>query len=236
MTSRPGLGAVVLTAILSGCRGSEVTRADKVAAMLCTTEYRSTLGFALMYPCDWEVSDLTHGPCASDSSRLCDAVQIRTSDTYGNHYGVDVFRYFPSVGDSITDTVEFRFDNLAPSARDQIATRCCTVLGSEPAMELTVPFPDSRYGSRELSAVHSGAEYSLTFWWNVPFQPGSLSRLPAGSAPEAAFDAILRTFTFLPMPETPVPPSPVATPAPTPTRTQTPTSTLTPVSSIGSLL
>ncbi len=185
----------------------------------------STLGFAVEYPSAWRVTDLAHGPCTDDPSRLCDAVlfQIQNGDTFGNYYGVTVFRYWPAMGETITDTVEYSLRNLEP--RDQIKTRCCLTVGGEPAMELTFPrLPEHRYGDRQIWVVHNGGEYTLIFWWNVPFQPGGLSDIPEDHEAQAAFEAFLRTFAFIPIAETPTPPLPVPTPVPTPTRVPTPTS------------
>jgi len=183
----------------------------------------SALGFAVEYPGDSELTDLRHGPCTGDPNRLCDAVLFQTSDAFGNYYGITVFRYWPAMGKTITDTAEYGLRNLSPSSREQIKSRCCLTVGGEPAMEMTFPpLPEDRARDRRVSVAHSGAEYTIMFWWNVPFQPGGVFDLPAEHEAQAAFDAFLRSFTFIPIAETPTPPPPVPTPVPTPTRTRTP--------------
>jgi hypothetical protein len=183
----------------------------------------STLGFAVEYPSNWEFYDLVHEPCTGDPSRLCDAINFQASDDFGNYYGVTVLRYWPAVGQTVTDTVEYGLRNLTPSSREQIKSRCCLAIGGELAMEVTFPpLPEDHYRDRRLSTIYDGGEYWLVFWWNVPFQPGGVFNIPEGSEAEAAFDTFLRSFTFIPILETPTPPPPVPTPAPTPTGTPTP--------------
>lgn len=231
---KPLLIAVLLLLCLGACRAASLTTTDTATPMStlppavpvkrssCAMQYASpTLGFAVQYPCDWEVADLAHGPCIGDPNRLCDALNFQTRDAYGNYYGVSVLRYWPAMGETITDTVEYGLRNLEP--RDQIRTRCCLTVGGEPAMEMTfTPLPEDRARDRRVSVTHSGAEYTIMFWWNVPFQPGGVFDLPAEHEAQAAFDALLRSFTFIPIAETPAPPPPVPTPVPTPTRTPTP--------------
>ena len=190
----------------------------------CLMRYTdSTMGFAVEYPSNWELYDLVHGPCTGDPSRLCDAVNFQASDDFGNYYGVTVLRYWPAIGETITDTVEYGLRDLAPSSLEQIRSRCCLTIGGEPAIEVTFPpLSEDQSRDRRLVIVHGGGEYMLMFWWNVPFQPGGVFDIPEGSEAEAAFDTFLRTFTFVPILETPTPP-PVPTPVPTPTRTPTPT-------------
>jgi hypothetical protein len=231
---KPLFFAVLLLLCLGACRAPSLTTTDTATPMStlppavpvkpssCVMQYASpTLGFAVQYPCGWEVADLAHGPCIGDSNRLCDALNFQTRDAYGNYYGVSVLRYWPAMGETITDTVEYGLRNLEP--RDQIKTRCCLTVGGEPAMKLTFPaLPEDRFRNRHISVVHNGGEYTLMFWWNVPFQPGGAFGIPAGSEAQAMFDLFLRTFAFIPIAETPTPPPPVPTPVPTPTRTPTP--------------
>ncbi len=203
----------------------------------CVKQYSSpALGFAVQHPCGWEVSVLVDGPCTDDPNRLCDAVNFQATDEFGNHYGLSVFRYWPAQGDTITDTVQYDLRTLAPVSREQIKTRCCLTVDGEPAMELIFPpSPEDRLRDRQLSVIHNGGEYALIVWWNVPFQPVGVFDIPEHSAAQAAFDTVLRSFTFVPIAETPTPPPPVPTAVPTPTWTPTPTSTLTPVGPVGPL-
>jgi hypothetical protein len=183
----------------------------------------ASLGFRVDYPCDSEVSRLGHGPCTDDPGRLCDSVLFQTTDTYGNRYGLTVFRYWPAAGKTITDTVEYNLRNLASSSRDQIETRCCLTVSGETAMELIFPAtPLDSFRNRQVSVVHDGGEYWLVFWWGVPFQPEGVTDLPNGSAAQATFDSLLRTFAFVPIAETPTPPPHVPTAVPTPTGTPNP--------------
>ncbi len=233
---KPVLFAHLLLLCLAACRAPSPKPTDTatptstlpptapVKPSSCVMQYASpALGFAVQYPCDWEVADLAHGPCTGDPNRLCDALNFQNGDAYGNYYGVTVFRHWPAMGRTVTDTVEYGLRNLAPSAREQIESRCCLTVDGEPAMELTFPpLPEDRSRDRRISVAHSGAEYTIMFWWNVPFQPGGVFDIPAESEAQAEFDAFLRSFTFIPIDETPTPPPLVPTPVPTPTRTPTP--------------
>ena len=113
---------------------------------------------------------------------------------------------------TVTDTVEYRLSIIAPSVRKGIGRRCCLMVGGEPAMELT-GFP-GRWGSRQVVVIHDGREYCLTFYPHMEFNT------PSDVAARAAFDAFLRTFTFIPITVLPTPTitiTPVPTPAITPT-------------------
>ncbi len=181
------------------------------------------LGFSVEHPCDWEVAHLVHGPCTSDPNRLCDALNFQTRDAHANSYGVTVFRYWPAVGETVTDTVEYDLRTLAPSALDQITSRCCVTVGGKPAMQWSLQsLPEDDHRDHRLTVVHNGAEYMLIFWWSVPFQPEGTFDIPPLSQAQDAFDAFLRSFTFVPISETPTPPPPVPTTAPTPTQTVPP--------------
>jgi hypothetical protein len=222
------LVAILLLLSLSACRAPSLAPADTatltftppptvpVKPSSCVMQYASpALGFAVQYPCDWEVAHLAHGPCVGDPNRSCDALNFQTHDAYGNSYGVSVLRYWPAMGRTVTDTVEYGLRNLEP--REQIESRCCLTVDGEPAMEVSFPpLPEDRARDRLISVAHSGAEYTIMFWWNVPFQPGGDFDLPAEHEAQAAFDAFLRSFTFIPIAQTPTPPPPAPTPAPTP--------------------
>lgn len=236
------LPAASLLLFIGGCREptlipahtptptSPLTPIVDVEPFPCVKQYGSPgLGFALQHRCGWDVSCLVHGPCTDDPNRLCDAVLFQTSDDFGNSYGVTVFRYWPAMGETVTDTVEYGLRTLAARSRQQIKTRCCPTVDGEPAMELIFPrLPADRFRDRQLSVVHNGGEYALIFWWSVPFQPAGVFDIPEGSAVEATFDTVLRSFTFIPIVETPTPPPPVPTAVPTPTWTPTPTRSLSP--------
>ncbi len=182
-----------------------------------------TLGFCVDYPRDAEITQREHGPCTDDPSRLCDSVLFQMTDTYSNRYGLTVFRYWPAVGKTITDTAEYNLRSLASSSRDQVETRCCLTVGGEPAMEVIYPAsPLDSFRNRQVLVVHDGGEYWLVFWWGVPFQPDGVTDLPALSVAQAIFDTFLQTFAFVPIAQTPIPPPPVPTAVPTPTRTPTP--------------
>ncbi len=241
------MSAASLLLFVAGCGASTLMPGDTPTSALtpivglgglsCVKQYSSpTLGFAVQYPCGWEVSHLVHGPCTDDPNRLCDAVLFQTSDDFGNSYGITVFRYWPAIGGTITDTVEYGLRSLAPVSRQQIKTRCCLTLGGEPAMELIIPpSPEDRLRDRQLSVVHNGGEYALVFWWSAPFQPAGVFDIPEASEAQAAFDTILRSFTFIPIAETPTPPPPIPSAVPTPTWTPRPSSTVTAASPVASL-
>ncbi len=230
-----GLTLICTALVLgTGCASRAHQGSDTPTSIPTATAYliqysSADLGFAVEHPSNWEVYDLVHGPCTDDPDRVCDAVNFQTTDEFGNHYGLSVFRYWPAMGETITDTVEYGLRTLAPGSRQQIKTRCCPILDGEPAMELIFPrLPEDRFRDRQLSVTHSGGEYALIFWWNVPFQPAGVFDIPEGSEAQAAFDTVLRSFTFIPIAETPTPPPPAPTAVPTPTWTPTPTSSLTP--------
>lgn len=233
---------VICTALVlgTGCASQAYQRSDTPTSVPTATAYliqysSAALGFAAEHPSNWQVYDLVHGPCTDDPNRLCDAVNFQTTDESGNRYGLSVFRYWPAPGDTITDTVEYRLRALAPLSRQQVKTRCCLTVDGEPAMELIFPsLPEDRLRDRQLSVVHNGGEYALIVWWNVPFQPAGVFDIPEGSAAQAAFDTFLRSFTFIPIAQTPTPPLPVPTAVATPTWTPTPTSILAMGNPVGS--
>jgi len=187
------------------------------------------LGFAVEYPCGWEVITIT--PSANDPlGRPYEAVEF-VSDLYAG--GEQVFgRYSvtvavcPAVGaETITDTVEYALSPLSQTIRDQLKRRYLTV-GGEPAMELT-SFPWERFGSRKIWVVHNGMEYTLGFRPHMDFYT------PSDTMARAAFDAFLHTFTFVPITQIPSWRIPTPTPVPTPTSVS---STANPVRVSGNLV
>jgi len=171
------------------------------------------LGFAVEYPCSWEVTTTT--PSANDPlGRPYEAVEF-VSDLYAG--GEQVFgRYHITVAvcpaveaETITDTVEYALSPLSQSMREQLKRRYLTVAG-EPAMELT-SFPWERFGNRKIWVVHHELEYTLSFRPHMDFYT------PSDTKARTAFDAFLRTFTFVPITETPSWRIPTPTPVPTPT-------------------
>lgn len=196
----------------------------------CVMHYSNpALGFAVEYPCGWEV--ITTTPSASDPlGRPYEAVEF-LSDLYAG--GEQVFgRYSVTVAvclavgaETITDTVGYALSPLSQRMRDQLKWRYLTV-GGEPAMELT-SFPWERFGSRKIWVIHNELEYTLNFRPHMDFH--TLSDTKA----RAAFDAFLRTFAFVPITETPSWRIPTPTPVPTPTSVP---STATPVRVSGSLV
>jgi hypothetical protein len=180
------------------------------------------MGFRVDYPCDFEITHLQHGPCTENPSRLCDSVLFQATDLYGNPFGLTVLRYWPAIGQTITDTVEYSLRNLASSSRDQIETRCCLTVSGERAMELRYPAsPLDGAMNRHLAVVHSGGEYWLVFWWGVSFQPEAVTDLPPRSVAQEALETFISTFAFISITEIPTPPSPLSTAVPTPTGTPT---------------
>lgn len=180
----------------------------------CVMRYSNpALGFAVEYPCGWEVTTIT--PSTNDPlGRPYEAVYF-ISDLYAG--GEQVFgRYSitvavcPAVGaETITGTVEYALSPLSQAMRDQLKWRYLMVAG-EPALELT-SFPYERFGSRKIWVVHNELEYTLSFRPHLDFYT------PSDTNARAAFDAFLRTFTFVPITETPSWRIPTPTPVPTPT-------------------
>ena len=180
----------------------------------CLMRHNSpALGFAVEYPCGWDVTRAM--PSTNDPlGRACEAVYF-VSDLYaGGHqtfgkYAVTV-AVCPAVGaETITDTVEYALSPLSQAMRDQLK-RCYLTVGGEPAIELT-SFAWEQFGSRKIWVVHNELEYGLNFRPNMDFAT------PSDAKARAAFDGFLRTFTFVPMTETPSWVRPTITPVPTPT-------------------
>jgi hypothetical protein len=174
------------------------------------------LGFAVDHPADWEVTALAER--GDPLARVWSAIEFR-SNLYG--YGEQVFgRYVVTVavgdseGRSLTDTVEYAHSPIMPSVREEIESTCCLTVGGEPAMELHLPWPmGGRWGSRQIVVIHDGREYWLTFYPQRTLDGVT----PSDAAARAAFDAFLRTFTFIPVTATATPSRPTVTPVPTPT-------------------
>jgi hypothetical protein len=178
----------------------------------------SALGFAVDYPGGWLVTEPT---AQVDPSMRSWYVVEFVSDLYA--YGEQAFGRYSvtvavgeSVGGTLTETVTCSLAPIVPQFRDQIERRCCLEVGGEPAMEL-VGFPLTRWGSRQLVILHDDREYRLTFYPQVGLDGSSFSDVTA----RAAFEAFLRTFTFVPI-TAPLPrATPTVTPAPTPMPTET---------------
>jgi hypothetical protein len=182
---------------------------EKAALLL---RYRDpALGFAAEVPAGWETGD--HTETVDVLGRSCISIEF-WSGVYP--YGLQGFdRYSirvqvaPSLGGTLTDTVELSLSPLIPDYRDLVQMRCCLIAGGEPAMEL-LNYPPTRWGNRQIVILHEGWEYRLDFY---PLA-GMATATPAGSEAQLAFDTFLRTFSFLPV--TPSLPAPTVTPAPTP--------------------
>ena len=184
------------------------------APAVCLVPYESSnLGFAVRYPCGWEVTDPS--PCVNDpQGRPCSAVHF-VSDLYaGDHqafgkYTVIVAVYLAAGEETITDTVEYGLSPLPETMRDQLERRYLTI-GVEPAIELA-SFPWERFGSRQIWVVHNELEYRLTFRPDMDFDS------PSDAKARAAFDDFVSTFSFISVTETPTWLRPTITPVPTPT-------------------
>ena len=167
------------------------------------------LGFVVEYPLGWEVTDYSelHDPTGQPMTGVgfWSNLYMHGEQVFGK-YGVSI-----AVGEAmrstLTDTVEYRLSPIVPEFRDRIKLHCCSTVGGEPTMELT-GFPWERWGSRQILIIHSGREYRLTFH---PYD--MQSNTPSDIAARAAFNAFLRTFTFIPVT---VLPTPTITPVPTP--------------------
>jgi hypothetical protein len=176
----------------------------------------SALGFAVDYPRDWQVTEPTAQ--VDPSTRSWYVVEF-VSNLYA--YGGQAFGRYSvgvavgeSIGGTLTETVAYSLAPIVPQFRDQIERRCCLEVGGEPAMEL-VGFPLTRWGSRQVVVLHDDREYRLTFYPQIGLDGSTLSDVTA----RAAFEAFLRTFTFIPI-TAPPPVTPTITPVPTPMPTE----------------
>jgi hypothetical protein len=172
------------------------------------------LGFAAEVPSNWETGERTE--TLDPLGRLWSSVEFRSDlHAYGhqafNRYGMQVHAG-PSLGGTLTETVELSLSPLIPAFRDQVQMHCCLAVGGEQAMEL-LNCPPTRWGNRQIVVLHEGWEYRLNFY---PLE-GMTSATPEGIEAQVAFETFLRTFTFIPATITPVSPAPTATPVPTPT-------------------
>ena len=172
------------------------------------------LGFAVEYPSDWEVM--------APEAYVDSLGQVRTMigfesalHGYGeqafDEYGINV-QVGPSLGQTLTQTVESMLSPVAAGYRKGIERHCCLRVGGEQAIEL-LGFPPTRWGNRELIVLHEGREYRLNFY---P-QQSLGGNTPADAEARAAFDVFLRSFAFVPITVTAVPPTPTAAPTPAPT-------------------
>jgi hypothetical protein len=174
----------------------------------------SVLGFAAEVPGDWQVT--VPEQQSDELGRSWTAVEF-VSPVYALGYPpLDQYHFrvamAESMGGTLTETVEFGLSSLSPDFRDQIEMQCCLTVDGEPAMEL-LDYPPTRWGNRQLVILHEGREYRLTFYPQMGISASS----EAGIAVRQVVERFLRTFTFLPVTITPVPPLPTITPVPTPT-------------------
>lgn len=193
---------------------SALTPTSPLEPTSCVMHYSNpALGFAVEYPCGWEVTTTT--PSANDPlGRPYEVVEF-VSDLYAGgeqvfgRYTITVAVCLSAGAETITDTVEYALSPLSQTIRDQLKRRYLTV-SAEPAMELT-SFPWERFGSRKIWVVHDELEYTFSFRPHMDFYT------PSDTKARTAFDAFLRTFTFIPITETPSWQIPTPTPVPTPT-------------------
>jgi hypothetical protein len=179
------------------------------------------LGFVVDYPREWQVT----GPTVQVDPLMRQRHTVEfVSDLYA--YGDQAIgRYTVTVavgdgiGDTLTETIASRLALIMPPFLDQIETRCCLEVGGEPAIEL-VSFL-TRWGIRQVVALHEGREYDLTFYPQI----GPYADTASDAAARVAFETFLDTFAFIPITATP-PVTPTVTPALTPVPTETATSLL----------
>jgi hypothetical protein len=174
----------------------------------------SVLGFAAQVPSNWAIDyrSETLGPLG----RSWSSVEFRSElHAYGhqafNQYGIRV-QVGPSLGSTLTETVQLRLSFLPASFRDLVQMRCCLTVGGEEAMEL-LNYPPTRWGNRQIVVLHEGWVYRLNFYPLTDLTTAT----PAGVEAKFAFDTFLRTFSFIPIAATPSLPVPTVTPVPTPT-------------------
>ena len=183
---------------------------SQAAALLL--HYRDpALGFAAEVPAGSETGD--HTVTIDALGRSWSSVEFRSGlYPYGHQafdrYSIQV-QAAPSLGGTLTETVELSLGPLTPAYRDQVQMRCCLTAGGEPAIELLY-YPPTRWGNRQIVVLHEGWEYRLSFYPLAGVPPAT----PGGVEAQLAFDTFLHTFSFLPA--TPPAHAPTATPAPTP--------------------
>ena len=176
------------------------------------------MGFTAEVPADWAASDRTE---AIDTlARTWSGVEFQSElHPYGDQafdrYTIRVYAA-PSVGDSLTETVELSLRSLIPAYREQVQMHCCLTVGGEQGVEL-LNYPPTRWGNRQIVVLHEGWEYRLSFY---PLA-GMTTATPAGAEAQVAFGTFLHTFSFIPIIATPSLPTPTVTPVPTPSPSAT---------------
>jgi hypothetical protein len=189
-------------------------RAYYAQALAPMRRYTDTvLGFAAEVPAEWETGDRTDSLDAL--GRPWSSVEFRSElHAYGHQaftrYSIQV-QAAPSLGSTLTETVELSLSPLIPAFRDQVQMFCCLTVGGEQAMEL-LNYPPTRWGNRQIVVLHEGWEYRLN---SYPLM-GMTTTTPAGAEAQVAFDTFLRSITFIPFAIAPVPVIPTITPVPTP--------------------
>jgi hypothetical protein len=173
----------------------------------------SLLGFAVEVPSNWEIAGSTGTP--DPLGHTWSSVEFRSElHAYGhqafNQYGIRV-QVGPSLGSTLTETVQLSLSVLPPGYREQVQMDCCLRVGNEQAMQLW-HYPPTRWGNHQIVVLHKEREYRLDFFPLL----GLTTTTPAGIEACAAFEAFLRTFSFIPITAKPSLPAPTVTPAPTP--------------------
>jgi hypothetical protein len=181
-------------------------------AALLLRYHDPVLGFAAEVPAGWETGE--HTELVDALGRRWTSVEFRSGlYPYGqqafDRYSIGV-QASPSLGGTLTETVELSLSPLVPAYRDQVEMDCCLAVAGEQAMEL-LNYPPTRWGNRQIVFLHDGWEYRLNFY---PLA-GMTTATPAGVEAQLAFDRFLDTFSFLPVGATPAVPAPTVTPAPT---------------------
>ncbi len=210
MNSKHFLPKMIVVALFlllaSGCGQAAIPAPDMHTVQMVS--YRdSFLGFAVEYLASWEVAPL---PAEHLWAQPAAGVEFH-SDLYMR--GEQAFgRYYVNVAvveahGTLTETVTQSLAPVAPEVRDRITQHCCLTVGGEPAMELK-GVPWGRWGCRQIVTVHGGRAYWLTF---APFNAEATT--PSRFAARTAFEAFLRSFTFVPAT---TPPTTAITPVPTP--------------------
>jgi hypothetical protein len=174
----------------------------------------SVLGFAAEVPSNWETGDRTE--TLDPLGRPWSSVEFRSElHAYGrqafDQYGMRV-QAGPSLGSTLTETVQLSLSSLAPGFREQVQVHCCLRVGGEQATQL-LNYPPTRWGNRQIVVLHEGREYRLDFFPLV----GLTTATPAGVGAQVAFETFLRTFAFIPVTITPMPSAPTVTLVPSPT-------------------
>jgi hypothetical protein len=171
------------------------------------------LGFAVQYPGDWAVT--ASAGAVDGSGRSWSTIEFQSHLHAYDHQAFDMYTIRVAVAEGARETVaEAVDDTLRPvfaPVRDQVQRYCCRTVDGELAVELS-GFPPGRWGSRQVVVLHEGREYWLTFYPQV----GLNGNTPADAVGRAAFDTFLRSFAFIPVTATALPPAPTVTPVPTP--------------------